>query len=327
MIIFDKVNVDTTWIVFSVLILLFIAFSVYLTYNYKPSFVVPFSRVNKLKYYLQKSLIFFLLVLVVLLPLNLSILTWKQIKTEKTLNVQILFDVSLSMTADDIKPSRFNSAKSSVISLVNNLTWYNISMITFSWIPFMWAPFTTQTNALVSKLNDMSLGDFPPTLNFVWTAIGDALVLWISNLMKHPDETNKNPWIIILITDWDSNKWSDPIQASQIALNNNIPIYTLWIWSSDYIVWYDHYGSPVTTQINIPLLENIASLTQGKFYRVLSENDFKWIFEEISKYIKSSEIQNIENEYLYLNTYFYAVIVAILILLWAIRFYNYFSSK
>ena len=73
-----------------------------------------------------------LLVCVVLLPLQLSFVTDKQVVTEKNIPIQIILDVSLSMSANDIQPSRFVAAKTSLISLIKQLDGYDISLITFS---------------------------------------------------------------------------------------------------------------------------------------------------------------------------------------------------
>lgn len=318
---FDYIVIDKAGIYDSLLVVLISIISFYTFYKLKPSFVLPSKKINKPKKFFVNLIVVFILVLMVIIPLNLSLVLGKKIEIEKTLNVQILFDVSLSMTANDISPSRFTSAKSSVIDLVNNLTWYNISVITFSWIPFIRSPFSSSTSAISAKLNNMSLWEFPPTINFVWTAIWDALMLWLDNLKKTSSD-GKKPWLIILITDWDSNKWSDPLQAAGVASNSGIPIYTLWIWKNNYVVWYDHYGSPVTTDINIELLENIASTTNAKFYRVLSAEDFKWIFDEISKYVKSSDIKKVSYEYFYLNQFFYFVLLILIVSLSSIKLYN-----
>jgi secreted protein with Ig-like and vWFA domain len=60
-------------------------------------------------------------------------------------------------------------------------------------------------------------------------------LLGIANLKKFALNKEK-PGIIVLITDGDSNKGSDPIDAAKIAANSNIPIYVLAIGKSDYIV-------------------------------------------------------------------------------------------
>jgi uncharacterized protein YegL len=56
-----------------------------------------------------------------LIPLQIKFITDKQIIVEKKLPVQILLDVSLSMAAQDIQPSRFTSAKNSLMKLVEKL--------------------------------------------------------------------------------------------------------------------------------------------------------------------------------------------------------------
>jgi hypothetical protein len=62
-----------------------------------------------------------LLISIVLLPLDLQFITNKKIISEKILPVQILFDVSLSMAADDIPPSRFVASKEALAGLIKNL--------------------------------------------------------------------------------------------------------------------------------------------------------------------------------------------------------------
>ncbi|MEI6119225.1 MAG: VWA domain-containing protein [bacterium] len=51
---------------------------------------------------------------------------------EKNIPVQIILDVSLSMAANDLQPSRFVAAKKSLISLIQQLDGYYISLIAFS---------------------------------------------------------------------------------------------------------------------------------------------------------------------------------------------------
>ncbi|MEI6774472.1 MAG: VWA domain-containing protein [bacterium] len=73
-----------------------------------------------------------LLVCVILLPLRISVVTDRQVVIDKNIPIQIVLDVSLSMSANDLQPSRFVAAKSSLISLIQQLDGYSISLITFS---------------------------------------------------------------------------------------------------------------------------------------------------------------------------------------------------
>jgi len=275
--------------------------------NFKPKFVAPKRYFNSSKYFFYKTVIFLLLVTVILLPLNLWLLANKKVNTEKNIPIQIILDVSLSMSANDISPSRFDAAKSALLNLIEKLEWYNISLITFSWVPIVYLPFSQDTKAILSKLWKTNLGDFPPVTDFLGTAIGDALLLSVSNFEKIKTEKN---WLIILITDWDSNKWYNPLQVMNILQKRQISVFSLWVGQQDFLIWYDTRNQAITTDINIPLLQTIAKNTWWEFYRILESENFDEFFQKLSQKIKSQEKQTIENKYLYLNDYLLRLILA-----------------
>lgn len=286
-------------------------------FNTKPKFILPTKYFHQNTYILSKTIKLFLILSVLLLPFDLQFITDKKIITEKVLPIQIVFDVSLSMAADDIQPSRFTAAKESVIRLVKKLTDYNISLITFSGIPFIYTPFSTDTQWIISALQDMSLADFPPTEDFIGTAIGDALLLGVHNL-----NTINATGVIIMITDGDSNKGYDPLDVLGIIKKKNIPVFTLGLGDWDYLIGEDKRWSPVKTSINIPLLQDISKQTGGEFYRILEENNFDEFFDHIKDLIIAQETQKIENQYRVLNQYLLSIILACLLFLLYVRLKN-----
>jgi len=175
-------------------------------FNLKPKFLLPAKYFIPDKHIIFRIVNVVLVLSVLLLPLDLQFVSDKKLIAQKILPVQIIFDVSISMAADDIKPSRYDAAKTALLTLIQKLDGYNISLIAFSGIPLIYIPFSTDTQATISKFQDTSLGDFPPTEDFVGTAIGDALLLAINNLDKIRLQDKEYPGIIILITDGDSNK-------------------------------------------------------------------------------------------------------------------------
>lgn len=292
---------NSLWIRISLILLVLLVVTYF--FNLKPKFIFPTKYFNLSKHILFKTINLILILSILLLPLDLQFISDKKIITEKILPVQIIFDVSLSMAANDIKPSRYDAAKTALIKLIQKLDGYNVSLITFSGIPFIYIPFSTDTNAIISKFQDTNLGDFPPTEDFVGTAIGDALLLGIKNLDKIRLQDPDYPGIIILLTDGDSNKWYDPMQVLSIVQKKQVPVFVLGMWESDYLIGYDKRGSPVQTSINIPLLQEIPKQTGGEFYRVLEENNFDEFFDYLKDVIKSQEKQKIENQYIVLNQY------------------------
>ncbi|MEF2176175.1 MAG: VWA domain-containing protein [Candidatus Absconditabacteria bacterium] len=324
-----NINISTFGVYLSGILILFFILLFFIKKYYSPNYFVPFKVINKKYYIFEKILIVLIMILLILIPLDLNYRAEKKLSSLKTLNIQILFDVSLSMTADDISPSRFVGAKESVTSLVKDLDGYNISMITFSGIPFVRMPFSNENEVIVPKLGKMLHSDFPPADNFVGTAIGDAILLGMDNLLQNSQD-EKFPGVIILLTDGDSNKGSRPEQVSKISKNKNIPIYTLGIGQSDYLVGKDYFDNEVNTTINIPLLETISKNSGGKFYRVLTQQDFNNIFKEIEQIIKSKELPNVYYEYKSLNIYFSQLLILLLIISITIKGYllvNLYDTK
>lgn len=301
-------------------ILFAVACGVVFFFNLKPKFLLPAKYLNQNKNIFLKTINLLLVFSILLLPLDLQFISDKKIITEKILPVQIIFDVSLSMAADDIKTSRYDAAKTALLKMIQKLDGYNISLITFSWIPFIYIPFSTDTNAIISKFKDTNLSDFPPTEDFIGTAIGDALLLGIKNLDKIRLQDPDYPWLIILITDGDSNKWYDPLQVLSVIQKKNIPVFALGVGESDYLIGYDKRWSPVQTSINIPLLQEVTKQTWGEFYRVLQESNFDEFFNYLKDVIKSQEKQKIENQYIILNQYLLSMMGICMMCLVYVRF-------
>ena len=257
---------------------------------------------------------YFIILVILVIPFNIWIYQWTEIKKISTLNIEVLFDVSLSMTAKDLKPDRFDVAKESLINFISSLdTNYNIWLITFSWKPFVYSPLTDDKKAIIWRIKHMSMADFPPTMDFVWTAIWDAILLWSKQLLDFSRKNNK-PWVMVLFTDGDSNKWIKPLDAVKQIKKLEIPIYVWAIWKNDkYIVWKDIYWNNVPTSIDLDTLKSIAKHTWWEFKKIESKWDFLDILRKLHSYVKNYEQVKKISEYTYINYYLEWIL---LILLW-----------
>ncbi|MBA2307045.1 VWA domain-containing protein, partial [Candidatus Dependentiae bacterium] len=68
-------------------------------------------------------------------------------------NVLVALDISRSMLAQDLKPSRLLVAKKKIKELVENLTAERVSLMLFSDVPFIQCPFTSDIPAFLSFLD------------------------------------------------------------------------------------------------------------------------------------------------------------------------------
>ena len=300
---------------------------VFFFFNKKPKFLVPVSQLKQKSWWIYTWLLWLLICFVVLLPLRISFITDKQIVVDKNIPIQIILDVSLSMSANDLDPSRFVAAKNSLISLVDQLDGYYISLITFSWKPFIYIPFSDSSSAIITKLQSMNLGDFPPVKDFLWTAIGDALLLGVENLQQFSHQETYKPWITILITDGDSNIGFDPMQVVAYYQKTQVPLYVLGVGQENYLIGRDAWNTDVTTNINPVLLQQLADVTWGKFYRVLGEKSFDNFFAELSQDIISHQQQKIQNILRELNDYLIYLLVLALLGLFIFRLYSRYKIQ
>jgi len=229
------------------------------------------------------------------------------------------------MAWTDIQPSRFHAAKASIITLINSLPWYNISLITFSWKPLIYIPFTNNAWAAIQKLEQTTLADFSPTDDFKGTAIGDALLLWIQNIEQNTEKDETG--ILLLLTDGDSNVWAPPSFASDTAKRLWIPIFTLGIGEDNLTLGEWYFGEKVVAKINIPLLQELSDDTWWTFYRVYEPKDFLDIFDAISNSVKAYEKKHIVFDYTYINVYVLLLLCLLLLTYIFISFSKYTIAK
>lgn len=276
---------------------------------------------NSILFYIKIFLLFLILCSFILLLANPNLVNSKQNITKDWIDIVFAFDVSWSMEAQDLNPSRIESAKNVINNFISNIKTDRLWLVIFAWKPFVSIPLTFDYNVLkenISRLSTQTINQQNPGLN--WTAIWDALLM-SKTLFKAPEWISKNDYekrqkVIILLTDWDANVWVDPNLASLSLKDDKIKIYTIWIWSEKW--WIINYTSWwFTQQMQIPplndtSLKQIAFNTSWEFFRATDNNTLKNIFDTLKKLDKNDIKINITK--LYNENYDYFVLVLLLAL-------------
>lgn len=252
-----------------------------------------------------------IIAIIITLPLiNLSTIQTSSIQNSY---IQILFDTSLSMAADDIKPSRFIAAKQSLQEFIKQIqtqqrfNWSTsnlnttetksaISLINFAGIPSIYIPFSTHIQSIQSKLAQTNRDDFPPIIDYAGTALGDAILLAIQNIKNNSSNVSDNNYLIIL-TDGDANKGYNPIQTIPILQEYNITAYTLAIGTTNQLIGIDQEFQAITTQFDPSIIEKIAQDTRGIFYSISNQDELQQALNEISQQIKQNTPIQREDSY------------------------------
>ena len=200
------------------------------------------------------------------------------------IDIMMLLDVSASMNIEDLaERSRIDVAKDTMEGFVQGRQNDRIGFVMFSGEPLTLAPPTLDYGLLLRALHQASIGILKDG-----TAIGDGLALAVSHLRSSQAKSR----VIILLTDGDNNLGQvDPATAGELAAGYGIRVYTIAIGREGRVKMPIRrkgiFGNVVTTYqwfenaLNPELLQYVAKITSGKFYRVTDESTLTSVFKEI----------------------------------------------
>ncbi len=228
------------------------------------------------------------------------------------IDIVLAFDVSYSMEATDLEPNRITVAREVISFFLWNLKTDRVWVVVFSGKPFTSIPLTYDYEFLkeyVSSLTTETIKQNNMTLQ--WTAIGDAMLMWSYLFDEKSLEREK---VMIIVTDWEANKWLQPTVALKLLKDKKIKSYTIWVgWlEKSYVIVDDMFWNKKKIEIwwiDEETLKKIADETGWIYYRASSKDVFKSIFEDINK-LEKKEIE-IEVKKLYDTKYeyFYSILL------------------
>jgi len=226
--------------------------------------------------------------------------------TREGVDIMVAMDVSTSMLAEDITPSRMEKAKHEVGKLIDILQGDRIGLIAFAGIAHVQCPLTLDYSAAKLFLNMMDTDLIPQPGTAVGQAIRKAMSSFNSDERKHK--------VLILITDGEDHE-SKPLEAAQEAEKEGIIIYTVGIGSTQGVpipvynrsgvqtgFKKDRQGNIVTTKLDVLTLQKIAYETGGKYFLASrGEAELDDIYNEISemekKELKSKRFSQYEDRF------------------------------
>jgi len=218
------------------------------------------------------------------------------------IDIMIAIDTSLSMMAQDIKPSRIEKAKLEISSLIDKLKGDRVGILTFAGNSFMQCPLTLDYSAAKMFLSIIEPGMMPRP----GTAIGDAIKTAIKGFTKK----ERKHKVLVLLTDGEGHN-TNPVEASNEAKKEGIIIYTIGIGTkkgepipiideSGKVNGYkkDRSGEVVMTKLDEEMLQRIALITDGKYYHATAgEFELDKIYDKINKMEKKELSSRLFTQY------------------------------
>jgi Ca-activated chloride channel family protein len=211
--------------------------------------------------------------------------------------VILAFDVSGSMAATDLQPTRMEAAKAAARDFVSRQP----SSVVVGVVAFSDAGLTVQapTNdeaAVIATINRLAPTRGTALATGISAAL-DAIALaenppqtnYYSNRSAAPDATatpepvpagSHRSAAIVLLTDGENNENPDPMAAAQAAADRGVRIFTVGIGSptgSDLEV----EGFRIHTQLDEPALQQIADVTAGTYYHAADAQELHAIYDQL----------------------------------------------
>ena len=227
-------------------------------------------------------------------------------------DIMICIDLSKSMDAFDIQPTRLEKIKFEMKKVVEAFNSDRIGIIIFSGEAFMQCPLTYDQNALNIFIDALNTNLVPGS----GTDFGPPLTMAMKKMEEDNSRSDAKSKIIILISDGE-DFGEDTADAAQEIEDEDIKLFTLGIGTekggqirSGSGFKTDKSGNVVISKLNSTSLMALASRTGGKYFEINeTRNDVSRLINTIGKI--EGELMDARMMDVTANRYFYFLIVAL----------------
>lgn len=210
----------------------------------------------------------------------------------------IALDISNSMLAQDVAPSRLEKSKKLISKMVDEFTNDKVGLIVFAGDAFTQLPITSDYISAKIFLESIS----PSLITSQGTNIGEAIRLAMKSFTPQ-EEVGR---AIIVITDGENHE-GGAVEAAQEAASKGMQVYVLGVGSPDGSpipvegsndFRKDREGNTIVTHLNEGMCKEIAQAGNGAYIRVDNSNSAQKVLQkEIDKLAKKDVESTVYTEF------------------------------
>ena len=201
---------------------------------------------------------------------------------QRGLDVVVALDVSRSMLADDLRPNRLERAKMAALDLKQLAKADRMALVAFAGSAFLQCPLCTDDEVFRQSLNALDVKIIPQGGTAIAEAIRSALTAF--------KEKTDNYKILVLFTDGEDHD-GEAVAAAKEAAKEGMRIFTIGVGTpaGEMISTVDEKGhrsflkdsegQAVKSHLNQPLLEDIASKTQGFYLQLVGSDTMEKLYK------------------------------------------------
>jgi len=230
-------------------------------------------------------------------------------------DIMVCVDLSKSMDAFDVQPSRLEKIKFELKKIAAAFNSDRIGIVIFSSEAFMQSPLTYDQNALNLFIETMNTSLVPSS----GTDFGPALKMAVSKLEDNEGPSNQQKSkVIVLISDGEDFGEETENIAKEVE-EKGYKLFTLGVGTEQgsqitagkgYKT--DKQGNTVVTKLNSNSLQSLASKTGGQYFEINeSRNDVNKLINTINKI--EGEMRDARTVDVSANRYFYFILAALIL--------------
>jgi Ca-activated chloride channel homolog len=239
-----------------------------------------------------------------------------QLVERRGVDIMVALDISKSMLAQDVAPSRIERAKFEIARFIDMLKGDRLGLIVFAGESFVQCPLTLDYGAAKMFLSSVNTD----WVDVQGTNIADAIKQAVESF-----KTKKNKSRVLIMLSDGEDHLGDAEEAAKKATEENVKIYTVGIGSesgvpipinrdkANIIYKKDNDGNLVMTRLNPMMLEKIAIAGNGKYFQAGTSLDLVSIYNEISK-MEKNELGS-DNLNIYEEQYQVFLLLALLLII------------
>jgi Ca-activated chloride channel homolog len=202
--------------------------------------------------------------------------------------VILAMDVSRSMKADDVQPTRLEAARLAAHAFLEQVPEkFRVGVVTFATRAVVGVAPTEDRDLVRTALDTLAPGEA--------TAIGDAVALSLELGQKTQAEDGTTPprTVLLLSDGLRDGGLVDPKDAAASAVKLGVPVHTILVGTPDGVVREELPGG-FTRIIRVPpspeTLEQLASATGGEFFTALDDERLTTVYEELGSRLGTREV-------------------------------------
>ena len=251
-----------------------------------PEHIIKSGRMKNLIFIFSRIIIMMLIIMALARPRFVD--TVQETKTE-IIDILLVIDQSGSMLAQDFKPNRLEAAKDVAKAFIKDREGDRLGLIVFAGESYIQCPLTRDMDVLLAFTDQIEIID----KEHDGTAIGMAIANAINRLRDSEAESKT----IILLSDGSNNQGElDPVTAADLAAKFGIKIYTVAAGTRGLAPYpvTDAWGRQVIKKVQVDVdeesLQEIAEITNGRFFRATDNQSLKEVYREIDA-LERTEIE------------------------------------